>query len=80
MLVFIWEHFFYDFGYLLEGCLVLDVNDSSFNKIANGSVSYIASICDNDSMRCHARLGHIGQDMMTRLAREGLLGPLARGT
>ncbi|KAK2987383.1 hypothetical protein RJ640_019256 [Escallonia rubra] len=26
----------------------------------------------------HARLGHIGQDRMTRLAREGLLGPLAR--
>ena len=26
----------------------------------------------------HARLGHIGKDRMTRLAREGLLGPLGK--
>jgi hypothetical protein len=32
---------------------------------------------DYDEMNWHARLGHIGQDRMTRLAREGLLGPLA---
>ncbi|KAK2977183.1 hypothetical protein RJ640_000434 [Escallonia rubra] len=32
----------------------------------------------NDSTTWHARLGHIGQDRMTRLAREGLLGPLAK--
>ena len=31
-----------------------------------------------DEMNWHARLGHIGQDRMTRLAREGLLGPLAK--
>ena len=69
---------FYGIGYLLDGFFVLDVDDSSFNKNANGSVSNIASFCDNDSMRWHDRLGHIGQDRMTRLAREGLLGPLAR--
>uniref|UniRef100_A0A2N9F566 GAG-pre-integrase domain-containing protein n=1 Tax=Fagus sylvatica TaxID=28930 RepID=A0A2N9F566_FAGSY len=33
---------------------------------------------DYDEMNWHARLGHIGQDRMTRLAREGLLGPLAK--
>uniref|UniRef100_A0A2N9ER43 Integrase catalytic domain-containing protein n=1 Tax=Fagus sylvatica TaxID=28930 RepID=A0A2N9ER43_FAGSY len=33
---------------------------------------------DHDEMNWHARLGHIGQDRMTRLAREGLLGPLAK--
>ena len=26
----------------------------------------------------HARLGHIGKDRMARLAREGLLGPIAK--
>jgi transposase InsO family protein len=33
---------------------------------------------DYDEMNWHARLGHIGQDRMTRLARERLLGPLAK--
>jgi hypothetical protein len=33
---------------------------------------------DYDEMNWHARLGHIGQDRMTRLAREGLLGPFAK--
>jgi hypothetical protein len=33
---------------------------------------------DYNEMNWHARLGHIGQDRMTRLAREGLLGPLAK--
>ncbi|KAK2990744.1 hypothetical protein RJ640_003812 [Escallonia rubra] len=32
----------------------------------------------NDSATWSARLGHIGQDKMTRLARECLLGPLAK--
>jgi hypothetical protein len=29
-------------------------------------------------MNWHTRLGHIGQDRMTRLGREGLLGALAK--
>uniref|UniRef100_A0A2N9FKV1 Integrase catalytic domain-containing protein n=1 Tax=Fagus sylvatica TaxID=28930 RepID=A0A2N9FKV1_FAGSY len=33
---------------------------------------------DYDEMNWHARLGHIGQDRMTRLAKEGLLGPFAK--
>ena len=31
-----------------------------------------------NSSTWHARLGHIGKDRMARLAREGLLGPLAK--
>uniref|UniRef100_A0A2N9FM86 Integrase catalytic domain-containing protein n=1 Tax=Fagus sylvatica TaxID=28930 RepID=A0A2N9FM86_FAGSY len=35
-------------------------------------------IFGHGSSTWHARLGHIGKDRMTRLAREGLLGPLAK--
>jgi hypothetical protein len=33
---------------------------------------------DHDEMNWHARMGHIGQDRMTRLTREGLLSPLTK--
>ena len=52
---------FYGCGYLSDDFLVLYVDDSSLNKNANGSISNIASFCDNDSMRWRARLGHIGK-------------------
>ena len=41
--------------------------DSSFTLLTQN---------DHDEMNWHARLGHIGHDRMTRLARERLLGPL----
>ncbi|KAK2980404.1 hypothetical protein RJ640_014577 [Escallonia rubra] len=51
----------------------LDLIDSqsSYSYVVNDNIM-------NDSTTWHARLGHIGQDRMTRLAREGLLGPLAK--
>ncbi|KAK2967250.1 hypothetical protein RJ640_016042 [Escallonia rubra] len=44
---------------------------SSYSYVVNDNIM-------NDSTTWHARLGHIGQDRMTRLAREGFLGPLAK--
>ena len=59
---FIWNNFFR-----------IDLFDSI------SSSSYVANVNKNvDSVTWHARLGHIGRDRMTRLAREGLLGPLAK--
>ena len=34
----------------------------------------------DNSIVWHVRLGHIGQEWMTRLAREGLMGNLAKVT
>ncbi|KAK2973062.1 hypothetical protein RJ640_023559 [Escallonia rubra] len=55
-------------GFCMDSTFQLDLIDSQ------SSYSYIV----NDSTTWHARLGHIGQDRMTRLAREGLLGPLTK--
>ena len=46
-------------------------------------VQFCLTSSDNafeNSIIWHARLGHIGQEMMTRLAREGLMGNLAKVT
>lgn len=50
------------------------------NELINKSSCFSASSnsLNNDSNVWHARLGHIGQDRMNTLAREGLLGQLAR--
>ena len=56
------------------------VLDTGFNSINNSSFSFI-SASDNiniDVYTWHARLGHIGQDRMSRLAKEGLLGLLTK--
>ena len=45
--------------------------------IYDASISLLTNF-DNDAINWHTRLGHIGQNRMTRLAREGLLGPLAK--
>ena len=48
----------------------------------DGSVFLLTSSDDvsNSSVVWHARLGHIGQERMGRLAREGLIGNLAKVT
>ena len=53
--------------------LVLDL-DNCYNN----SPSVFASSLDSDSesIKWHARLGRIGQDRMSRLAKDGLLDPL----
>ena len=63
-------------GYLLNGFMVLD---TGFNNI-NNSFSFISASnnINIDVYTRHARLGHIGQDRMRRLAKEGLLGSLTK--
>jgi len=62
-------------GYLLNGFIVLNTELDGFN-CSDGCFSLIASAnnVNVDVNTWHARLGHIGQDRMNRLAREGLLG------
>lgn len=55
--------------------LVLDLNDC-YNNSSSVFVSYFDS--DYDSIRWHARLGHISQDRMNRLAKESMLDRLAK--
>ena len=60
---------YYGFGYLLNDFMVLDTvnismhNDTSIYVVGNFSVSN-----DNDNVILHARLGHIGQHCLKRLA------------
>ena len=59
--------------------MVLDNDYSSSNNV-NELFSLIATndnACNN-SVKWNARLGHIGQNRMNRLARENLLGPFAK--
>ncbi|KAK2977798.1 hypothetical protein RJ640_029843 [Escallonia rubra] len=59
-------------GFRMDSLFQLDLIDSqsSCSYVVNDNIM-------NDSTTWHARLGHIGQDRMTRLARESFLGPLA---
>lgn len=68
----------YGFGYVLNGFIVMNVErDDLHNDI---SFSYIESShkdVDKNNL-WHARLNHIGQDRMSRLAKQGLLGDLQK--
>ena len=63
---------YYSSGYLLNGFMVLDTvnvfvnDDTSIYVVENLSTSN-----DNESVIWHARLGHIGQDRLKKLARTG---------
>ena len=68
----------YATGRLVNDFFVLNLE---FDNDIETGVSYIAASSSDmikDSLNWHARLGHIGQDRMARLAREGLLGSLSR--
>ena len=57
--------------------LILDI------EYYNNDSSIFLTLSDNasdNSIIWHARIGHIGQEWMTRLAREGLIGNLAKVT
>jgi len=59
-------------AFLLDDFLVLDL-DENYYSYKTSSV-YVSSVDSSFvSVVWHARLGHIGQDIMTRLAKEGLL-------
>ena len=55
--------------------IVLDLDDN-YNNISSAYVSYFDS--NSESVKWHARLGHVGQDRINRLAKEGLLDQLTR--
>jgi len=58
---------------LLDNFLVLDLDEDYYSN--NTSSVFVSSADSNsDSVVWYARLGHIGQDRMARLAKEGLLG------
>jgi len=62
---------------LLDDFLVLDLDEHYYSN--NTSSFFVSSVDSNsDSVVWHARLGHIGQDRMARLAKEGLLGSLTK--
>ena len=50
--------------------IVLDLDDS-YDNISSAFVSYFNS--NFESVKWHARLGHVDQDKISRLAKEGLL-------
>ena len=68
---------YYDRGFISNGFLILDIeyynNDSSVFLTSSDNAS-------DNSIIWHARLGHIGQKRMTRLARKGLMGNLTKVT
>ena len=72
------DNVYFGSGYLLNGFMVLDTVNVEFN---NNSSVYVANANDDaldNNILWHARLGHIGQDCMKRLAKEGLLSGLAK--
>lgn len=58
---------------MVDGFFILDL-DWYYSSLA----LTIVHIDDSDVMIWHARLGHIGQERMTILVSEGLLGSLAK--
>ena len=61
----------YGSGFMLNGFLVLDSIPINTN-----TSPFVTSSSSNDSLvydvKCHARLGRIGQDRLKRLAKVGL--------
>ena len=62
---------YYGFGYVLNDFIVIDTDYYECNL----SYSMITSSCNSniDANLWHAQLGHIGQNWMNRLAKQGLL-------
>ena len=62
----------------MDGFIVIDVDYVNFNN--NASSSLVTSSHDHkvDVHLYHARLNHIGQDRMSRLTKQGLLGNLEK--
>ena len=72
------DNIYYDSGYLLNGFKELDTVNVFVNNDTSIYVKNSSASNDNESVIWHARLGHIGQDCLKRLARAGLLGSLAK--
>ena len=68
------EQHFYGSGYFSVGFIVLDIEQGLSNECFSYSTSVVNY--ENDVDVWHARLSHIRQSQMNRLAKEGLLGTL----
>ena len=69
------DNIVYAYGFLSGGFIVLDtilINKTKF-VFVTGNSSSSSSVND---IKWHARLGHIGQDSLKRLAKGGLLGSI----
>ena len=64
---------FYGFGFWNDGFIVLDVE---FNPTFSMHISIDKS--NDDVEKWHSRLGHVGQQRMTRLTKEDLMGSLSK--
>ena len=69
---------FYGCGFMSEGFMVLDTLNCINDNTVSFSLFATPNSLDVDANKWHARLGHIGQERMNRLAREGLLGPVTK--
>ena len=63
----------YGIGYVSNGLIIL--KNENFN---NNTSVFINFSRDDDVMKWHSQLNHIGQDRMNRLAKEGLLGQIEK--
>ena len=61
-------------GFMVMDTVNVFENDDTFIYIVGNSIASN----DNDSVIWHARLRHIGQDRLKRLAQASLLGSLAK--
>lgn len=66
---------FYSCSFFIDGFIILDIIHSYNN---NNAIFYMTNANDVDFVVWHARLGHIRQNRMNRLARNDLLGQLAK--
>jgi len=69
---------YYGSGHVLNGFMVLDIDYDQYNVNVDGCFSLIASSSnvDIDASTWHAILGHIGLQIIQRLAIKGFLGSL----
>ena len=67
-------------GFLLDGFIILDVKNDALKGTNKSYYSLITSSRNiyDETITWHARLGHIGQERMNRLAKENLLGQLSK--
>ena len=65
--------------FLLDGFMILDVKNDVLKGTDKSYYSLMTSSRNiyDETITWHARLGHIGQDRMNRLAKENLLGQLS---
>jgi hypothetical protein len=70
------ETSFYGNGYLLDVFIVLDVDYNTSNICFSLFTS--STNCENSVTLWHARLGHLGQQLMNSLAKNDLLGNVGK--